>query len=153
MHIVLRSTQARGAWSFVRPQNKHMINQVLAKHAHRTGVEMLGTGNAGNHLHLRLKFSNRTQYKHFIRAVTGEIALKIKGVINPDIKISKPLWDYRPFSSIVGTASYVQRLNDYIKINNLEGQGFIRAFARLVVQRWRDGTFPEFEGGSLIVRS
>jgi REP element-mobilizing transposase RayT len=151
MHLVLRSSAAKGAWSFVRPSNRHMVNQVLAKQAERSGVTILGIGNAGNHLHLRVKFSNHKQYFKFIRAVAGEIALKIKRIPNPHSR-KKNFWDERPFSSIVATAKYVNRLTDYIKINHLEGQGFVRAFARLVVEKWRDGSWPEFEGGVLIVK-
>jgi hypothetical protein len=48
MHLVLRSVLARGAWSFVRPQIKTMINGILARHAAATGIELLAVGNAGN---------------------------------------------------------------------------------------------------------
>lgn len=145
MHLVLRSSMARGAWSFVRGANRAMVNGVLAKHAAATGVELLGTGNAGNHLHLRVKFSSRAQYCSFIRAVAGEIALKLKRVKRTDIStaaltqlLGRSFWDRRPFSSIVSGARYFARLTDYLKINDLEGQGFTRAFAQLTVQRWRD---------------
>jgi len=144
MHLVLRSTLAKGAWSFVQPKNRHMIMRVLAKHAQRTGTELLGTGNAGNHLHLRAKFTSRKQYCSFIRSVAGEIA-RIGKNSTGNIPISnaqqnKSFWDQRPFSSIVSTLRYVARISDYIKINELEGLGYARAIARLVVQKWRDGT-------------
>jgi REP element-mobilizing transposase RayT len=138
MHLVLRSSVARGSWSFVRGANRTMINGILAKHARASGLEILGTGNAGNHLHLRVKFSNKTQYFHFIRAVAGEIALKIKKIPNPQAVFSRSFWDQRPFSSIVSGNRYVTRLKEYIKINELEGRGHTRAFARLVVQKWRE---------------
>jgi REP element-mobilizing transposase RayT len=127
-----------------------MVNRVLAKHAHKTHVKVLGTGNAGNHLHLRLQFSSRAQYCHFIRAVTGEIALQIKKISNlnipstrttaPSLKKQKSFWDQRPFSSIVSTLKYAARLADYIRINELEGEGYPRAFARLFIETWRDNT-------------
>ena len=82
MHIVLRSSEAKYEWSFVQPRIRQMIERVLAKHASRTETIVMAVGNAGNHLHLRLKFTSREQYKRFIRAVTGEIALKIKQVYN-----------------------------------------------------------------------
>ncbi|OFZ11074.1 MAG: hypothetical protein A2Z20_02205 [Bdellovibrionales bacterium RBG_16_40_8] len=153
MHIVMRSSVARGVWSFVRPNNRNMIAHVLAKHASTTGVEIIATGNAGNHLHLRVRFPSLNAYKHFIRAVTGEVALKIKKIANSAVILNRGFWDSRPFSCIVSTLGYATRLTDYIKINQLEGRGFNRAFACLVVKRWRDGTFPEFDGGVLIVSS
>jgi REP element-mobilizing transposase RayT len=132
-----------------------MVNSVIAKHAGRTGVQILGIGNAGNHLHLRAKFTNRAQYFSFIRAITGEIALKIKSRTHTAVTRAKTpkrnFWDLRPFSSIVSTPRYAHRLDDYVKINNLEGRGYVRAFARLVVEKWRDGTWPEFEDDVLIL--
>lgn len=152
MHLVLRSSVAKGAWSFVRPQNRAMIQRVLAKHSARLNVVLHGVGNAGNHLHLRAQFISRKSYLDFIRAIAGEIALHIKKISHPDADRScRSLWDHRPFSSIVSGLKYVNRLTDYIKLNQLEGRGFPRAFARLVVQRWREGTVPEFEGGVLII--
>lgn len=162
MHLVLRSSQARGAWSFVRPKNESMIAQVLNKHAKSTNTEILGIGNAGNHLHLRLQFSTRKNYLRFIRAVTGEIALKIKKfanaarprhaaqpahakIISENKTASHTFWDRRPFSSIVSTLKYVARLKDYIDINSIEGQGYPRSYARLVVQSWRYRTL-NFDG-------
>jgi REP element-mobilizing transposase RayT len=133
MHIVLRSSQARGALSFLRPQIRRMIGRVLSKHAARAQAKILTLGNAGNHLHLRIQFGSRRTYMYFIRAVTGEIALHIKRLA----ETTKNFWDRRPFSCIVSGARYVTRLTDYIRINSLEGQGYPRAFARLVVETWR----------------
>jgi REP element-mobilizing transposase RayT len=138
MHLVLRSSLARGAWSFVRGANRTMINGVLARQAAASGVELLGVGNAGNHLHLRVKFSSKKQYLRFIRAVAGEIALKIKKISHAEAKLDRNFWDQRPFSSIVASSRYVARLKDYVEINELEGRGFGRAFSRLLVQKWRD---------------
>jgi REP element-mobilizing transposase RayT len=115
-----------------------MINNVLAKHAKSTGIEILGIGNAGNHLHLRVKFTQKAQYFRFIRAVAGEIALRIKKIPNPNGLLNCNFWQRRPFSSIVSGSRYVARLVDYIKINDLEGRGYTRALARLIVQKWRD---------------
>ncbi len=154
MHLVLRSSFARGALSFVQPQTRHLINLLLAKHSAASGVRILGVGNAGNHLHLRVQVPHSAGYKHFVRALTGELALKLKRLAKHKlIEIHKNFWDQRPFSSIAGTLKYQNRLADYIKINQLEGGGFKRAFARLVVSRWREGSFPEFEGGILVQAS
>jgi REP element-mobilizing transposase RayT len=176
MHLVLRSSLARGAWSFTQPKNEAMIYRVIGKHAKSTKTEILGIGNAGNHLHLRVQFTSRKRYLCFIRAVTGEIALHIKKIVQtksspksaaankseskavptifPTADVSKSpenilatrsFWDRRPFSTIVSTLKYVARLIDYIHMNSIEGQGYPRAHARLIVQSWRDGT-GDFDG-------
>jgi REP element-mobilizing transposase RayT len=176
MHLVLRSSLARGAWSFTQPNNEAMIYRVLTKHAKSTSTTILGIGNAGNHLHLRVQFSSRKKYLRFIRSVSGEIALHIKKIaqaIAPSRNRSpsfssqtqqentrtssstaasstptgttRNFWDRRPFSTIVSTIKYVNRLTDYIHINSIEGQGYPRSHARLVVKSWRDGT-SDFDG-------
>jgi REP element-mobilizing transposase RayT len=124
----------------VRPINRAMIERVVAKHALNSGAYVDSTGNAGNHLHLRVRVSSRQQYFRFIRSVTGEIALRIRKIANPSGKPDRSFWDRRPFSSIVSTAKYAARLKDYIIINHMEGQGFPRAYARLEIQSWRNST-------------
>ena len=153
MHLVLRSSLARGVWSFVRPKNRAMIKSVLAKQARAAHAELLGVGNAGNHLHLRVKFQSRKQYLYFIRAVAGEIALHIKKIQRPrtilncsstsNTPLNRNFWDHRPFSSIVSSLKYVARLKDYIEINHIEGLGFPRAYARLAVQKWSEYPWPD----------
>jgi REP element-mobilizing transposase RayT len=148
MHIVLRSTQARGYGSFAREHNRIFVNRILAKHAKKCEVELTGTGNAGNHLHIRAQVKTRAQYYKFIRSITGEIAwrskrlLKAYGIVN-----TKNFWDRRPFTSIVATNKYINRLTDYLKINQMEGNGFSRATARLAVKKWRSGEWQEFAPG------
>ncbi len=147
MHLVLRSTLAKGLWSFVRGKNRDLILHLTAKHATKSGVEVLSSGNAGNHLHLHVRVGSRRQYNHFVRALAGDIALQLRKIIGrdgarlPDINF----WDRRPFSTIVGTLRYVATLTDYLKVNQLEGNGVPRAFARIVVDKWRRGIWAERE--------
>lgn len=139
MHLVLRAAWGRGAWSLSLTKHRQMINQVLAKHSARAGVRLLSTGNAGNHLHLRVQIPSRKQYCSFIRSVAGEIALKMKRRMEEFYGEKQgPFWERRPFSSIIAGAKYVARVVDYLKINVLEGEGYSRASARLKVYRWRD---------------
>jgi len=78
MHFVLRSTKARGEWSFLR--HKKAIAEILKRFAEKNGVLIESFANVGNHLHLHLKLSNRNAYKPFIRAVTSAIMMKVTGV-------------------------------------------------------------------------
>ncbi len=112
-----------------------MIKGILAKQAKSADIELLGVGNAGNHIHLRIKFSHKKKYFKFIRAVAGEIALKIKKIANPDAVMNCNFWNQRPFTTIVAGARYVDRLVDYLQINELEGRGYIRSYARLRVEQ------------------
>lgn len=59
MHVVLRSSQARGKWSLYR--YKPEIRSVVDRFAHRFGIRMYEYANAGSHIHLvkdKLQASN-----------------------------------------------------------------------------------------------
>lgn len=138
MHIVMRSSRAKGEWSFRRGKNPGRIVNLVNKFARKYGVRVLSMANVGNHLHLHVRLANRHVYPAFIRALTGAIALlvtkakKFKGIVGK-------FWDYRPYSRFV--ESYRDFLNvcDYVRINQMEGFGIDRKEARFFVSISRDG--------------
>ncbi len=79
MHLVLRSSKAKGDWSFLKPRNRHKIDQILLKFSRRFGVKILSAANVGNHLHMQIQLSSRATYRPFIRAITAAIAISITG--------------------------------------------------------------------------
>lgn len=79
MHLVLRSTIAKGDWSFRKPKNQANVNRIIDKFSVIYGVRVISMANVGNHLHLQIKLSNRFTYKPFIRAVTAAIAMAVTG--------------------------------------------------------------------------
>lgn len=135
MHLVLRSTRATGAKSFHRFRKP--VIEILNNFASKYGVKIVTFANAGNHLHLQLKLSNRYAYNKFIRAVTSAIAMKVSGRNRwtVDAESTKPtkFWDRRPFSRIVESFKAYLNLKDYIRINRLEGEGYCRKGARFEV--------------------
>ncbi len=138
MHLVLRSSRAKGKWSFLEPKNKVITREILKKFAAKYGVKLLHGANVGNHIHLEIQLTNRYTYKPFIRAVTAAIAMKITGVsrwkTKAQVGITK-FWDLRPFTRVVVGRRAQLSLKDYIKINRLEGQGFKRDIAKVLIQR------------------
>lgn len=137
MHLVLRSSLAKGEWSFRRPKNQAKIRSLLKKFSERYGVRILSLANVGNHLHLHLQLTRRDGYRPFIRALTGAMAMAITGVNRWTAKIGKKLrfWDYRPFTRIVVGFRALLGLRDYIRINQLEGEGVNRAQAVMMIRR------------------
>jgi REP element-mobilizing transposase RayT len=79
MHLVLRSTKARGEWSFRKSRNEAHVNRIVDKFAVTYGVRVISMANVGNHLHLQIKLTNRFTYKPFIRAITAAIAMAVTG--------------------------------------------------------------------------
>lgn len=127
MHLVLRSSKARGEWSFRRHEAK--IESILAKFAKKNGVKLLKIANVGNHIHLHIQLTTRHTYRAFIRAVTAAIAMAVTGTHRWKPQKIK-FWDYRPFTRIVqGFRAYLN-LKDYLVINQLESYGLKRGLAR-----------------------
>jgi REP element-mobilizing transposase RayT len=133
MHLVLRSSKAVGPWSFLKHHKK--INAIVDKFALKYGVKILSLADVGNHLHLHIKLSNRFTYRAFIRAITAAIAMAVTGASRWK-KVKEKFWDYRPFTRVVIGFRAFLNMRDYIRINQMEGQGFDRTYARLVVHEF-----------------
>jgi len=72
IHLVMRSTKARGAHSFLR---FHLaIKRIIDNQARRHGIQVYRLANAGNHLHLMIRCCSRRAYTRFIRSISGLIA-------------------------------------------------------------------------------
>ena len=153
MHLVLRSSKAKGLWSFTRKENKEKIHKIVYKNAAKNFIKIISYANVGNHMHLHLKLSARKEYFAFIRAITGAIALTV-------MKSSKNrkfvhgykdrFWDQRPFSVIINTYRHFMNMKDYMEINRLEGGGLNRASADLLIAQRKDGValeWPEDDSG------
>ncbi len=142
MHLVLRSSRAKGEWSFRRSQNARRIRAIFQKFSRKFGVRILSAANVGNHLHLHVQLTNRQTYRGFIRAVTSAIAMAITGGSRWRVphKGRLKFWDRRPFSRIVQGYRDRLRIEDYLRVNQLEGEGFSRSLARVLLpyQRFRN---------------
>jgi hypothetical protein len=121
MHLVIRSTQARGAHSFLRRSKR--IDAILSSQSRMSGVKVLRRANAGNHLHLVILPRSRSSYLSFIRAITGLIArLTLSEIAGERRNIS--FWDKRPFTRFVEWGVDLDNVFNYLKLNTLEALGF-----------------------------
>lgn len=134
MHMVLRSTKAKGEFSFKKTKNNRAIGLIVGKFSKKYGVQVLSLANVGNHLHFHIKLGNRYAYRPFIRAVTAAIAMAVTGVSRWKKGDGSKFWDYRPFTRVIdGGMTAFLRVRDYVRINQLEGFGFSRDVARIFV--------------------
>ncbi len=133
MHLVLRSSHAKGRWSFRAGGNSRKISLILRKFALKYGVKLLSVANVGNHLHLHIQLGNRYGYKPFIRATTAAIAMAITGMSRWK-KLEIKFWDLRPYTRVVIGRKAWLILTKYIRINQLEGMGYTRETAQAVMQ-------------------
>lgn len=146
IHLVLRSSQATGDWSFRHPKNKRAVLAIVEKFAKKYAVHIISFANVGNHLHIHLRLAKRQGYKPFIRAITGAIAMAVSGFSRWKPRQTKlKFWDYRPFTRVVRGFQAFLKLRDYIQINFWESQGLDRQEAQARVAwrmptRWRPST-------------
>lgn len=161
MHLVLRSSKAKGLQSFLRPQNAKRVKSIVDKFSFIYGVQILSQANVGNHLHIHLRLTNRYGYSPFIKAITGAIAMAVSGRnrwtanqaeasapqaaarditgdITGDTGNGK-FWDHRPFTRVIEGLRGILRIEDYVRINQLEALGFQRPAARRMIDTGKSG--------------
>ena len=140
MHVVLRSSKAKGDWSLKKAKHRKNILRLMEKFSVMYDVHVLSMANVGNHLHIHLKLSSRPAYKAFIRAISGAIVMAVTGVSRWKKRTADKLrfWDHRPYSRIVLSLRQFLTLKDYIAENQLEGQNISRSIAWLIVEAERD---------------
>lgn len=139
MHLVLRSSRAKGDLSFRRAKHKHKISEIVARFSKRHGVLVRQFANVGNHLHFHVQLRTREAYRPFIRGMTAAIAMAVTGVSRwsrPGELRRKGFWDLRPFTRILHSRHKRLTLQNYIEINQLEGMGYSRGLARERIQWW-----------------
>ena len=127
VHLILKSTNATGDWSFFKKKNRTIIKTILTKFAKKHGIGLHSLAIVGNHFHVHIKLGNRFTYAPFIRAISGAIVLAItEGKI-------KGFWDQRPFTRIVYGRRGFKGLQRYVAINQLQSQGIPKDMARIIV--------------------
>lgn len=162
MHFTLRSTKAKGSWSFQHIKNRKRIESFLRSFSEKKGIKILSFANVGNHLHLHVKIHNQILYRAWIRGLTSGIAMICVGqngfrqlnqantfpnrtddlkkvdinlIKNESIEKTKRLrfWDQRPFSRIIQNFRHFLNTKSYLEINQLEGLGMSRQQAELLI--------------------
>jgi REP element-mobilizing transposase RayT len=118
VHLILKSNKARGVLSLSRRANEKIITETLRKHSKRNFVQVKEWVNMGNHLHLRLKFSERSGMQRFLRAVPGIIARRIQGAQKGSPK--GRFWDGLAFTRILSSSLETLQLSGYFRANLLE---------------------------------
>src|ERR1700678_3161062 len=59
MHLVMRSSKAKGDWSFRYKDNPRRIKEIVNKFAGKYGIKVLSLANVSNHLHFHIKLASR----------------------------------------------------------------------------------------------
>lgn len=127
LHVVLRSSKARGSWSMLQDRNAAHIHAFTYRLANRWGVRIYRFANVGNHIHLLIRARSRAVFQRFIRELSGTIAIIVTGAkkASPLKKNSqnRGFWDHLVFTRIVHFGRDYEQVARYLIKNLFEGAG------------------------------
>lgn len=130
LHVTLRSSQAKGAWSFLKHDNYFLILELLESLKRNFEITIEKQSINSNHLHLLLRAKTKEDLSGFLRSLSGLIVRKITGAergcrLESEKRAGKArkFWDQRPFSRIVVFGKDFANVVKYIAMNINESIG------------------------------
>jgi len=100
IHLVLRSSRARGGWNFLLASNIKRIQSIIKSQSKNFKITVLTQKNAGTYLQFLIQGKNKKQIQDFIRTISALIARYVQRV-HKGSTAKKEFWDQRPFTRIV----------------------------------------------------
>lgn len=132
IHLVFKADRLLIPGGFRTHRRFQLVHRLVQKYALRFFVKVEQISIQGDHWHLIVRMSRRTQFKHFLRVVSGQTAQRfaIEGLtrVTPvtDTPLRKwKLWAFRPFTRVVRGYRAYRIVQDYIQLNELEAIGRI----------------------------
>ena len=110
VHLVLKTKGEKSLY-----KNRDFVQKTIQRQAGLAGVKLYGLSIQHDHIHHSILFSDRSQYKKFVRSVTGLLARRF----------GRGLWKYRPYTKVVEWGRQLNNLRAYIEMNELEVRGVI----------------------------
>lgn len=133
IHLVLKSSRAKGGWSLLHRRNKIRIQDLLEEQARENGIKVYQYSNMGNHLHLLIKTKSRAGFQKFLRVFSGRVAMLVTGARKGNAQ--GKFWDALAFTRIVRWGKDFARVIRYFFKNELERVGLGPEFSRRLAQR------------------
>ncbi|MGE3262177.1 MAG: hypothetical protein AB7K68_10385 [Bacteriovoracia bacterium] len=131
LHLVMRSTKARGHRSFINPRNKGVIHLLLIDTANRYEIKIYNYVNVGNHLHLHVRGWKRKNLQAFLKVFPQRVMFHVTGA-----RKGRPrgkFFDEIVYSRVVNWGGDFKRVKEYFWKNTLEALGFSHA----TIVKWR----------------
>lgn len=123
LHVVLRSSRARGNWSLLSLKHRFQLEQLARTLAAQWGVRIYRFVNVGNHLHLVVLAPSLQSRARFFKAFSGLSARLVTGACKGN-KVGR-FWDALLFSRVVRWGRDYANLCEYILKNAFESLGLI----------------------------
>lgn len=134
LHVVLRSSKAKGALSMLHPNHCNSIEKFVKKTAIHWGVKLYRYANVGNHIHLLVQVPTREAWKRFSKELSGGIAQIVTGA-QKGSALTRPqddsipesakrgFWDHVLYTRIVSFGRDFNGMCRYIIKNLFEAAG------------------------------
>lgn len=137
LHVVLRSSQAKGVHSLLHPRNCNHIQRWMERSKERWGIRVYRYANVGNHLHLLIQAPSRVAWQGFIREFSGGVAMIVTGARKGEpvlggrspkdsgmaLGACRGFWDGLVFTRIVAFGRDFVGVARYVAQNLWEGAG------------------------------
>jgi REP element-mobilizing transposase RayT len=121
MHLVLRSSRAKGEYSMLRSRFEKRIRSAVYRYARENGVKVRQYANSGNHLHLLVQARTREGFQRFLKAAAGVIARIVTGAKKGSA--FGRFWDALAYSRVVEWGRAYFTANYYVIQNEMEAAG------------------------------
>lgn len=124
MHLIFRSSRAKGTWSFLSSRNRDRLEAHLQTTARRFGVKIYRFANVGNHFHLLVQAKRRQDLQNFLRVFAQGVVFLVTNA-----KKGNPIgkfWDALAYSRIVEWGRDWKSMLGYLEKNLLESKGMPR---------------------------
>lgn len=121
LHIVMRSSRARGPWSLLSRSNRDVVGALLRRLATENAVQVYQFANVGNHLHLLAVCRERRAFQRFLRTFAGLIARAVTGAQRG--RPAGKFWDTLAYSRVITWGREYRCVRAYILNNEFEAGG------------------------------
>lgn len=119
VHLVLKSSHARGHLSFLGYKNRLTVKKILEGRARQFHVVIHRYENVGSHLHIIASFPRAKNFQNFLRTVTALIARAVTGA-RKGKPFGKRFWDGLAFTRVIMGWRDLQGTRGYLAKNALE---------------------------------
>ena len=167
LHVVLRSSRARGELSMLHSRHCNAIRDLVHRLKKRWNISVYRYANVGNHLHLLIRAKYRADWQGFIRELSGGIAMLVtgarkgsalvraKGAATAD-STQRGFWDHLVFTRIVDFGRDFKNVAAYVCKNLWEGFGVpvrkLQAKGLKILELSEDGLFLIESAGGLTAK-
>jgi len=130
IHVVFRSSRARGIWSLLTRGNEERVRRLLRDCATKHRIRVYRLVNVGNHIHLLIRTESRAyaaakaDFQRFLREFGGRVAFEVTGARKGAGQGG--FWDKLVYTRLVTWGREFEGLKSYLVRNLLESFGFGR---------------------------